>query len=129
MRESEGASRPRVLVVDDEENLRTSLGQILAFEFEVTVCADGREALARIEAGARFDVLLVDLMMPTLSGMDLYARLTAVAPELASRVVFLTGGAFTARAREFLRETPNPRLEKPFDVEQLCATVVAVAAR
>lgn len=127
MRESHAAPRPRVLVVDDEENLRASLGQILAFEFDVTVCAGGAEALALIDGGARFDALLVDLMMPGMSGMDLHARLAERAPEQSARVVFLTGGAFTQRARDFLRATPNPRLEKPFDVEQLRATVAAMA--
>lgn len=128
MRETSGPSRPRVLVVDDEENLRSSLGQILAFDYDVTVCANGREALDHLAAGARFDALLCDLMMPGMSGMDLYDALGAVAPAQRARVVFLSGGAFTPRAREFLRQTPNPRLEKPFDVDELRAMVASVIA-
>jgi hypothetical protein len=49
--------------------------------------------------------------------MELYAAIAREAPELAERIVFITGGAFTATAQEFLSRVPNPRLEKPFDVD------------
>lgn len=124
---AEPPSRPRVLIVDDEENLRVSLGQILSLEYDVSVCASGREALALIEGGRRFEVILCDLMMPGMSGMDFYESLAAVAPEERARVVFLTGGAFTARARDFLSNVANNRLEKPFDVQELRDVVAAVA--
>lgn len=121
-------TRPRVLVVDDEENLRVSLGQILSFEYDVTVCAGGREALALLGEGRRFAVILCDLMMPGMSGMDFYDALATVAPDERPRVVFLTGGAFTQRAREFLSAVNNARLEKPFEVDEL-RTAVAAAVR
>ena len=58
-------------------------------------------------------------MMPEMTGMDLYGELPKLAPEQARRVVFMTGGAFTPRARAFLDQAPNLRLEKPFDTEEL----------
>lgn len=124
-----GPARPRVLIVDDEENLRVSLGQILSLDHDVTVCAGAREALDRLGEGARFEVILCDLMMPGMSGMDFYESLTALAPDQTARVVFLTGGAFTPRARDFLRAVSNPHLEKPFEVDELRAVVADAAAR
>jgi CheY-like chemotaxis protein len=75
----------------------------------------GRDALARVRAGERFDAVLCDLMMPELSGMDLHAAVAAIDPALAERFIFVTGGAFTDSAREFLARAANPRLEKPVD--------------
>ncbi|MBI5478717.1 MAG: response regulator [Deltaproteobacteria bacterium] len=83
----------------------------------------GLPARARLGRGERFDVILCDLMMPVMTGMELYDELGRVAPEQRERVVFLTGGAFTPTARSFLSQVPNPRLEKPFDVDELLAVV------
>lgn len=111
--------RPRVLVVDDEENLRLSLGQILGVDHDVTLCANAADALREITAGTRFDAVLCDLHMPRMGGVDLYEALAAQHPEVLPRVAFLTGGAFTARSREFFDRVQPPRLEKPFTVPEL----------
>ncbi len=116
-------ARARVLLIDDEPNLRTSLGHILAPEHDVREAASGQEALAIIRAGARFDVILCDLLMPEMSGVELFQHLEAEAPDQCERVVFLTGGAFTPRAQEFLSRVPNARLEKPFDLDDLMVLI------
>lgn len=64
-------------------------------------------------------------MMPEMSGVDLYEALRRVSPEHARRMIFLTGGAFTATALTFLESVDNHRLEKPFDA----ATLLAVVSR
>jgi len=115
--------RGRVLVVDDEPMIATAIGRTLSFEHEVVVSADAADALERILSGERFDVLLCDLMMPQMTGMDLHAALAESVPDQAERMVFLSGGAFTSAARAFLDEVPNQRLEKPFDTRQLSALV------
>jgi CheY-like chemotaxis protein len=74
-------------------------------------------------AGEKFDLILCDLMMPEMTGMDLHRELSRVAPEQASRMIFLTGGAFTDKARQFLSETVKEYLEKPFDPVNLRAIV------
>ena len=100
-----------------------SLRRILALDHEVFTATTGREALARLDTVGHVDVILCDMMMPEMSGIDLYAELQRRSPEQAARVVFLTGGAFTPGARAFLDRVPNPRFEKPFDVQNLRALV------
>ena len=111
--------RTRVLVVDDDPMIGASIRRVLSSEHDVVVLTDAREALDRIRSGERFEHVLCDLMMPEMSGMDFYEKLLNEAAEQCESVVFLTGGAFTQRAREFLDEVPNPRLEKPFDARAL----------
>ncbi len=107
--------RGRVLVIDDEELLGNAARRILQSEHEVIVTVSARQAVAWIEAGQRFDVIVCDVMMPDLNGRDFYLKLREIAPALADRIIFMTGGAFTPRAREFLAEVENARLAKPFD--------------
>jgi PAS domain S-box-containing protein len=115
--------RGRILVVDDDEPVRASVCRILRGEHDVFAVASAREALERVRQGGHFDVILCDVMMPEMSGMDLYAEMEQAFPEAARRIVFMTGGAFSPRAREFLERVGNPRIEKPFDVQELRAMV------
>src|SRR5256885_3992483 len=119
--------RSRVLVVDDDPRVGASVHRSLAREHDVQVLSSAHEALRRIQQGERFDVFLCDLMMPELTGMDLHAEVSRVAPDQGSRMIFITGGAFTPAARQFLDTISNPRLEKPFGLEELRAMVRSVA--
>lgn len=116
----------RVLVVDDERPIVDALRMILADEFEVVGFTSAAEALARLDAGERFDVVLCDLTMPEISGMAFFAALDA---EHRARVVFLTGGAFTPASRAFLAGLPNRWIEKPFPIESLRSVVLQTGAR
>jgi PAS domain S-box-containing protein len=109
-------SGARILLVDDEIAVGRSLSALLSGEHEVVPVTGAREALARLEAGEHFDVILCDLMMPEISGIELYAQIPAGKRD---RIVFMTGGAFTPQAREFLATTNRPRLDKPFSEQQL----------
>jgi CheY-like chemotaxis protein len=111
--------RGRVLIVDDEPTVAKAMLRVLSSDHEVVALGSAEEALERTLAGERFDVIICDLMMPQMTGMDLHAEFARVAPEQADRMIFLTGGAFTSRARAFLAEVSNIRLDKPFDVFQL----------
>jgi|GEM_PF-4078744 len=115
--------RGRLLVVDDEPRVCTALGRTLGPHHDVTLATRAQEALDRIEAGERFDVIFCDLMMPGMSGMDFYAALRARHPEQAERVIFLTGGAVTQQARTFLESVPSPHLEKPFAGRELLSLI------
>jgi signal transduction histidine kinase/CheY-like chemotaxis protein len=115
--------RSRLLIVDDEIKLGTAIQKELSGMHDVEFLASGTEALARVKGGDRFDLILCDLVMPLMSGMVLYQEIQTLAPEQARRMIFLTGGAFTATARSFLHEVGNPYLEKPFDLDRLHAVV------
>jgi len=115
--------RGRVLVVDDERAIGQSIRRILMSEHEVVVFTRAQHARDLIAQGDRFDVILCDLMMPEMTGMDLHASLVAMAPDQAERIVLLTGGAFTSTARHFLESVPNLRIEKPFDSANLRAII------
>ncbi len=86
-----------------------------------------KEALSQIADGRRFDVILTDLMMPDITGMEMYEHLCRIAPDQAERMIFLTGGAFTLRAREFLDAVPNQRIEKPFEAANVLAMIAGLA--
>jgi CheY-like chemotaxis protein/two-component sensor histidine kinase len=115
--------RGKVLVIDDEPAIIRALERVLVHEHEVTPTSNAGDARKRILAGERYDVILCDLMMPQMTGMDLHAEFLRVAPEQASRMVFMTGGAFTPGSRAFLDDIPNPCIEKPFDTHHLRSIV------
>jgi CheY-like chemotaxis protein len=104
----------RVLVVDDEPLLCATIERILSIEHDVIVVGSARQAVQLIERGDRFDVILSDLMMPEMTGMDLYAAVLRSAPDQAGRMVFMTGGAFSQNAAAFVDEISNPSIDKPF---------------
>ncbi|MBK6531905.1 MAG: PAS domain S-box protein [Deltaproteobacteria bacterium] len=117
----ERSVRPRLLLVDDERNVRSVLEALLKGRYDVTPVASVPEARARITESGDWQLILCDLMMPEVTGMDLYDWVEQEHRALASRMVFMTGGAFTARARELLDRLPDRWIEKPFDFEQLMA--------
>ena len=121
--ERPGGSRRRVLLVDDEVNLASGLERALSGEHDVVLATSGREAKAILARDDHFDVVLCDLMMPDVTGMEVFAYIKAERPKLADRTVFMTGGAFTAGARTFLEEVTNRRIEKPFDLDRLRALI------
>jgi PAS domain S-box-containing protein len=118
----------RVLVIDDEPLLLDAVRRLLEAEFEVTAAAGGREAIARLSAGERFDLVLCDLMMPDVSGMDLLARVRASFPEVATRLVFMSGGAVTDGARAVLEDPAVTHIQKPFEAVELLGLVRARVA-
>ena len=115
--------RGRILVVDDESLTIRSVKRILSNAHDVVAMVAAKDALALCAGGETFDLILCDLMMPDMTGMDLHRELSRISPVLADRMIFMTGGAFTAEARRFLSETPKEHLEKPFDSANLRAIV------
>jgi len=117
--EARRVGRARVLVVDDEPVIVSTLQRILGREHEIIGLTDAREALALIEAGERYDVVFCDVTMPHLRGDAFYERVRGIVPELADRFVFITGAATDGRTQGFLAQVPNERVEKPFSVQNL----------
>jgi len=119
----ERAVRGYVLIVDDEVMMRSVLQRVLGKHHELTCPKTSPEALALIDGGLRFDLILCDLMMPLLSGPAFHAELVRRHPDQARRTVFLTGGAVRPEVLEFLHSSQKPCLQKPFDPVQLCEVV------
>ena len=114
--------RGAVLIVDDEPAVGIILGRVLRHH-DVTLLTRAREAVDLVVGGKHFDVIISDLMMPEMSGIDLYDELVRRQPEAAQRMVFISGGAFTIGASAFLDRVANERLEKPFDTAKVRALV------
>jgi CheY-like chemotaxis protein len=111
--------RGRLLIVDDEPGVLRVLQLILGRHHELATEARAENALKRVVSGEKFDLIFSDLMMPGMTGIALLAALDEVAPLQAARMVFLTGGAVTDEAREFLATSTHHVLVKPFDADEI----------
>lgn len=108
-------TQKKILVVDDEPAIIEVISLMLP-ECEVEGTTRAADALERV-AEKDYDLILCDLMMPDMSGIEFYECLKHTRREaIARRVVFMTGGAFTESARHFLKNIPNPCIEKPFEL-------------
>lgn len=127
-----------LLLVDDEPEILESLRRALRDDgYELFTTTSPVESIQRVLNGHRvesalgatqalellrersFDVLLCDLLMPSMTGMGLHAHLAKVRPELIPRMIFMTGCPFGQGVREFLASVPNERIDKPFEAEEL----------
>jgi DNA-binding NtrC family response regulator len=111
----EPAVRGRILIVDDEDMIRSIMVQILR-EHDTVQASSGAQAKEILERDQSFDLILCDMMMSNVSGLELHEWLTEKHPRLARQFIFITGGAFTPKTREYLRKIDNIRLDKPFDM-------------
>jgi CheY-like chemotaxis protein len=112
---AEPAKGLRVLVADDEPPLRAALGRLLARAgHDVVSVGSGNEALAQAALDV-FDAILLDIRMPDISGKDVFLRWQAERPDLAERVVFLTGDIVSADLQQFLIASGRPYVPKPFE--------------
>ncbi|HSO37079.1 MAG TPA: response regulator, partial [Labilithrix sp.] len=110
----------KVRVVDDEPSVLRAISRSLTSDHDVVAVGSAVDALRLLtEENVAFDVIFCDLMMPVMTGMDLYRRVQAHDPAMAERFVFVTGGSANEELRRFLDEVPNERLEKPFGNESL----------
>ena len=117
--------RARVLVIDDEPAILRAFRRVL-FSHEVSIAASGAEAMQKLAEGLRFDVIFCDVMMPEMSGVEVYQRIAERYPGQEQRLVFMTGGVFAELAAHFLEGTPNPKLKKPFTGSSLRALVASL---
>lgn len=116
---------PRVLLVDDEPLVLRVLAQLLGRTYEV-LTADGYASAVSVLERERVDVVLCDMMMLDGTGVDVHAWVSEHEPDLAGRMIFMTGGTFTPRARAFLAEVPIRHLVKPFSLKELDEVVRAI---
>jgi PAS domain S-box-containing protein len=121
--------RGRVLIVDDEAAVAKTLSMLLQNEHDLSLAASGEDALRLLRATSAtggFDAIICDLMMPGMSGIELYELIKSEYPGVEQRVIFMTGGVSMLRATEFLAAVKNPTFEKPFDMNELRKTLHAL---
>lgn len=111
--------RPRrILVIDDEPYILASIRRALR-HYDVVVAEGGQRALEVLTNEPMFDLVLCDLVMGSVTGMDVHRWIRANRASLSDRVIFMTAGAFTGEVREFLATSDNQVLHKPFDTKTL----------
>jgi CheY-like chemotaxis protein len=113
------ANRARILIIDDDLAVARSMERLLRRDHDVTIVSDGSTALRCLSEDPSFDIVFCDLMMPGMTGMDVFASVNDSQPAVAARFVFMTGGALSRQAAEFLEHTVNPHVAKPFSPEQI----------
>jgi len=116
-----------VLIVDDDPLVSVVLSRQLS-PFRVTFAQSAAGAFGRLQAGGKFDAILCDIHMPGMNGMQFYEEVAKVSPPLASRIIFISGGAFSPEAADFLERTRNLCLTKPVNREALKNAVMAAAS-
>lgn len=116
-----------VLVIDDEIEVGESVRRLLGRRHTVDIVTTATEAIARLDVRS-YDLVFCDLLMPDMTGMDVHERLLRTKPEVAERMVFMTAGAFSPSAQQFLSRVANRRFDKPFDGETLQALVDAAVS-
>jgi len=123
------SGRGRVLVIDDEPLLGRSLARALERDHDVTVLQDAEEALDQLSHGESYDVILCDVMMPRMGGVELHGELRKRLPDVTSRIIFITGGVFSGAASEYLERLDNPILHKPLSIEEVRRRIDDVLTR
>jgi signal transduction histidine kinase len=116
-----------ILVVDDEPAIGLALRHALPDAGDVVVAASAREAIERFTAHQSYDVVLCDVQMPGMSGIELYRYARGVWPRIADAMVFMSGGAITTEERALLEGDERPLLDKPLDLERLQALLASAS--
>jgi C4-dicarboxylate-specific signal transduction histidine kinase len=117
--------RRRVLAIDDEALLLKAFQRMLISHHDIETKLGAREALRCFGEDREFDVVLCDLQMPDMSGVELYQAVKQQWPELAERFIFITGGAFSPEARRFLEDVDIACINKPFQLRELLELIEA----
>jgi CheY-like chemotaxis protein len=118
-----GIARSRILVVDDEVMVTNAIRRIIGNTHDIVVVFRAQDALRRISSGESFDLILCDLLMPEMTGMALFHTLAVLAPQQGNRMLFMTGGTFSADAAAFVDAQSERVIEKPFDKATLMAAI------
>lgn len=123
--ETEKISGAKIMVVDDEPNICRVLDRLLSREgHKVETVSDAHRALERLNI-AKYDLILLDIKMPGMNGIEFYDHVKQIDPSLRPKVVCITGDAISPKNKTFLDKTRIPYIVKPFSVDKLLHQVKA----
>ena len=113
------ANRARILVIDDEPAICQFLGRVLHTDGHIVDAVNNADDALEKMGRERYHLILLDIRMAGMNGIELYQRMGKIARSLQRRVVFITGDTMTGATRKFLDRNKAPYITKPFDVIQL----------
>ena len=125
-KELEKVTGAKIMVVDDEPHICRALDRLLTQEgYKVETIPGAQMALQRLNT-AKYDLILLDIRMPGMNGIEFYNHIKEIDPSLQRKVVCITGDVISARNRAFLNESRIPYIAKPFGVDELMRQVKLV---
>lgn len=125
-RSAASKSRSKILLIDDEEGIGVAVKRLLRKQHDVTVTTSGEAGLRALEDDGDFEVVICDLMMPGMTGMELYRTVEVRWPSLSSRFLFISGGTYSPAAKEFVDSASCTVLKKPMPPTELRASVETI---
>ncbi|MBC7742555.1 MAG: response regulator [Bdellovibrionaceae bacterium] len=108
-----------VVIIDDDVDLLETMKEIVSEEHKTNAFLNAADALFYLTENSNVDVIICDLMMPNMGGIEFYERLKVQAPQLLNRIIILTGGSFTAKTAHFLNQPDIRAFEKPLRKDEL----------
>jgi PAS domain S-box-containing protein len=122
-------TKAKILVVDDEPVIRQFISQVLSEQGHTVETADSAAGALKMVKAKRYRLILLDIKMPGISGVELYKQFQKIAPSLTKRVAFITGDVMGKRTIAFLNKTKAPYLMKPFDARELKTAINRILAK
>jgi signal transduction histidine kinase/ActR/RegA family two-component response regulator len=120
--------RAKILIVDDEPSVSQALGRVLRAHL-VTIASSSEQALQLLATDRSYDIIFCDLMMPGMSGIELYEEVSRRWADVVERMVFVTGGAANELSQSFLDRVSNERIDKPFALKTVRELVSRLVLR
>jgi DNA-binding response OmpR family regulator len=118
---------PKILIVEDEPILRRFYRRFCATQgYRPVLAPTGSIAIEILESGQNFDVVLLDVRLPGVSGRALWKMIELQRPELCGRVIMVTADILSESTREFIQASGRPYLEKPFSTEELTRLIESI---
>lgn len=116
---SKGVMAKRILIIDDEQLLLDLLTHLLSkIGYEADQALDTREAAGKLK-NQRYDAVFLDMKMPLMDGKTFYLKILESFPDVAKRIIFITGDVANPETLSFLKETGNPFIQKPFTIKEV----------
>jgi signal transduction histidine kinase/ActR/RegA family two-component response regulator len=126
VRKSEGApnSGKRIIVIDDEPNICRVLYRLLSSNgYEVETVSNAQQGIDKLNNANLYDLILLDLKMPGINGIEFYEAMEKIDPLLPNKVICITGDIISTQNKEFLEKAKLPCVTKPFSIDELMLTV------